>query len=413
VEAPVSLIDLAPTVLQYAGIPPPPEFQGESLLNVSNHEGSQPREIYGETFFARNHFGCSALQSLRLGHYKYIEAPRPEFYDLTKDPGEAKNLYPSDRSHALALRERMTGLYSRFPRTRSAEAKVKSSEDASALRSLGYLASARPKSLPTDIRVDPKDRIQQAETYHYAVAQAATGRLADANKLLEHLRAGLPEVTAVPNSLGLNQQKMGKHAEAAANFREVSKRDPGDAQAHYNLAVSLFALGQTDNAVKELLLTLSIDPAHSRADYLLGTIWMKDKDYLRARQRFEHMLTIAPEDYAAHYYLGVLATTEGKWQEAERHLRLALKTDPESAEAHNAMGSIFLRQGNLDAAHLAFQEAIRLEPKFAWALYNMGVLLRQQKKTEQAAQHFRQALSANPQFHEARQALNLLEREQK
>jgi tetratricopeptide (TPR) repeat protein len=412
VEVAVSLIDLAPTVLQFAGIPRPPRFQGQSLLDLSSREMSPEREVYGETLFAKNHFGCSALRSLRSGRYKYIEAPKPELYDLAKDPGEAKNLYASEKSRAHALRERLYALSFHFPGNRSAKTKARSTEDIAALSSLGYLAPGGPESLSSNSGVDPKDRIEQAETYHYAVALAASGRLADANKLLEQLRAKLPEVTAVLNSLGLNQQKLGKHAEAAVCFREVLKLDPRNAEVHYNLAVSLFALRQTDDGVKELLSSLQIDPSHTRAGYLLGTIWMKQKDYSRARQRFDHMLTIAADDYAAHYHLGILATLEGNWQEAERQLRWALKTDSESAEAYNALGSVYLRQGNRDEAKQAFQEAIRLEPKFAGAHYNLGLLLHQQKKNEQAAEHFRQALSADPQFREARQALNLLERKQ-
>ncbi len=42
--------------------------------------GDEP--VYGESMYARDHLGCSPLRSVRLGRYKYIEAPKPELYDL-------------------------------------------------------------------------------------------------------------------------------------------------------------------------------------------------------------------------------------------------------------------------------------------------------------------------------------------
>lgn len=37
-------------------------------------------------------YGCSSLLGLETGKWKYIQASRPELYDLSEDPGESKNL---------------------------------------------------------------------------------------------------------------------------------------------------------------------------------------------------------------------------------------------------------------------------------------------------------------------------------
>jgi len=50
-----------------------------------------------ETYFPRYHFGWQHLRSLRDDRYTYVDAPRPELYDRSQDPGETRNLYDERR----------------------------------------------------------------------------------------------------------------------------------------------------------------------------------------------------------------------------------------------------------------------------------------------------------------------------
>ncbi len=47
---------------------------------------------YSESMAPSIQYGWSPLLGLRTAHYKYIDAPRPEFYDLEKEPGEEKDV---------------------------------------------------------------------------------------------------------------------------------------------------------------------------------------------------------------------------------------------------------------------------------------------------------------------------------
>jgi choline-sulfatase len=408
--APVRLLDVAPTIVQFAGLTRPPEFQGQSLLGVLNQkEPSATTEIYGESLYASRHFGCSDLQSLQLGRFKYIEAPKPELYDLAKDPGENQNLYASEKSMALSLRERLLAVRNRFRAEHSEKSQALSPEAVAALSSLGYVGVSSPASASSVSKPDPKDRLREFESHNRAISLASSGRLAESNRLLQQLRLKLPDVSDIPLSLGVNQQRLGLPEEAAKTFREALKTDPLNVLGHFNLALSLFELRQLDEAIKELQAVLTMAPYYTRADELLGTIWVQRRDYARARDCFNHLLKYAPEDYTAHYNLGVLATLEGKWDEGEQHLDLALAADPNSSEAHNTLGSLYLRRGELDRAREAFLKTIALDAKLVGAHYNLGLVLRQQKKNEAAAQCFRQALSLDPQFRPAREALERLE----
>src|SRR3954453_24081392 len=95
------LVDITPTVIDLAGLPAPTGLEGVSLLPMVAHEaasGSSPpsdtpdslaRPVsYAETYYPRFHYNWSELVGLETERWRFIRAPRPELYDLRKDPKE-------------------------------------------------------------------------------------------------------------------------------------------------------------------------------------------------------------------------------------------------------------------------------------------------------------------------------------
>ncbi len=410
VDEPVSLLDVAPTLLQFLGAQVPSKFQGRSLLGLMKQTSSAAaRDIYTESLYTRNHFGCSTLRSLRTGHYKYIDAPKPEFFDLSQDPSENHNLYASKNSLALTFRERLASLRARYRPEHKADPRMPSPEVVQKLASLGYVAVSRAHPESRDSGPDPKDRISVFEAYGNALVLAGEGEVSGATAQLKQILAKDPDLVDVRLSLAQNQQTLGQHAEAIENLRQALKLDPLNALAHFNLARSYFAQQQIDLAIKEANAALAIAPYYTHAEELLGTISLQQNDYAQARTHYRNILKTAPDDYVANYNLGALAMVEGKWEEGEAYLRAAQRFDPQSSEAHNTLGSLFVRRGDLEAARREFAEAVRLEPGSALAHYNLGLVLREQRKIEEAVREFRSALAADPDFSAAREELRALQ----
>jgi choline-sulfatase len=357
IAEPASLLDVAPTILDALGLSRSREMKGQSLIIRRNVE-----EIYSESHYARNHFGCAALRTLRLGRYKYIDAPNPELYDLSSDPRESRNLYTAQQSTAIELRKRMMAMLAGM---QPAKARPPTQETMNALRSLGYL-SGSTTSTRVESHIDPKDRIGDFEFYGQALALASAGRLPESSRLLQKLGEKLPDVLDVRISLGLNHQRLGHHAEAAQEFRRAVNRAPRNAQAHFDLGLCYFRLRQPDEAIKELQAALALEPWYTRAEELLADIYLQRKDYAQARARLHHLLLVDPANYTAHYNLGVLSIMAQDWGEAQQQLLSAIHTDPGSAEAHNTLGSVYLQRGQLERARGELEEAIRLQPEFAW-----------------------------------------------
>src|SRR4029434_10747506 len=96
IDAQVRTTDILPTVLDALSIQAPAELSGKSLQPYFVGKDTSDRVAWGETDYPLR-FGWAPLRSIRTEGLKYIQAPKPELYDLKADAGERKNLYtPSD-----------------------------------------------------------------------------------------------------------------------------------------------------------------------------------------------------------------------------------------------------------------------------------------------------------------------------
>jgi arylsulfatase A-like enzyme len=105
VTEPVSLIDVAPTLLELAALPAEPRFEGRSLVPVLNGQAARPRDILVElesdvVGALRQHRGLTPgaedtrrhAQAIIRGAAKLLLSPggATEAYDLAGDPGETR-----------------------------------------------------------------------------------------------------------------------------------------------------------------------------------------------------------------------------------------------------------------------------------------------------------------------------------
>jgi choline-sulfatase len=419
VTAPISLLDVAPTVLDFLGIAMPAPFQGKSRLELFRTQVAIAggAEVYSESLYAHNHYRCSPLRSVREGQYKYIEAPKPELYDLDHDPGELTNLYRSQQSIGLSMRRKLSTLLAAQPKTRPSSATALSPRVVEQLRALGYVAGSGAANQDPASGADPKDRVVQYEQTHHAIFLAYAGKLEEAVDMLQAVLAETPDLPDTRNILGTFQQKLGKDQQAAMNFRDVLREDPLNILAHYNLAMSYFRLNRLEDSVKELNAVLALASGTGDAlqqvtipaRELLGTISMQQKDYALARTQFAELLTKSPRNYTANFNLGWLAGQAGNPAEGVQYLQTAVEVDPANADGFSELGTLYLALGDLSQAEAEFAQAVHLAPASPSVHYYLGVVLARQQDNERAANEFKLALQAAPGFRPAREALEHLQ----
>ena len=112
-DALVEMVDLAPTLLEAAGLPPTVGMQGRSLTRFLTGETTTHRDsIYCEYFDSLALYDpppmsvCVRTEEYKLVYYQNLKDG--ELYDLVRDPEETNNLW--DASSSQSARAMMTEL---------------------------------------------------------------------------------------------------------------------------------------------------------------------------------------------------------------------------------------------------------------------------------------------------------------
>lgn len=252
--------------------------------------------------------------------------------------------------------------------------------------------------------------------------------------------------------LAVCQSALGKHAEAAASFREALSRKPDDLPAQLRLADALLAMNDLAESRKLYEAIIAKEPRTAQAFYGLGRIQTKLSEKT-AIESLRKAVEVSPSWGAAHYTLAMAYRNEGNAAKVAEHLRLseqhklvrpflldswmntvaelnagateklrrgveleaegrldesiaehlrALELNPQYLQVHVNLIQLYGRMRQPAKAEEHYRAAVALNPTLAEAHYNFGVLLAEQKRFAEAAQAFRQAVEANPNFAEAR-----------
>jgi N-acetylglucosamine-6-sulfatase len=88
-------IDLAPTLLELAGLPVPGDMEGQSFLPVLESPRVKGRKAWLYEYFKDFPYNVPEIKAVRTGQHMYIEyegGRTPELYDVITDPREKSNL---------------------------------------------------------------------------------------------------------------------------------------------------------------------------------------------------------------------------------------------------------------------------------------------------------------------------------
>jgi choline-sulfatase len=281
VDALVRTIDILPTVLDMVGITQKPQLSGESLKPLFTGEAPS-RVALAETDYPLR-FGWAPLRSVRTETFKFIEAPRPEFYDLKADPAELHNNYTDGNADVARSRALLADL------------PAKSSASAGQVNSGAGGASASEAS-PL---ADPKDKIEEQNLLHAALIASENDQPAEARKALEKVLEMDEKSPVALRQLGELELEAGDYAQATSHLKTANQLRPGDAAVTYHLGQSLFKVGDLAGARDALESSLKTAPGQIPARILLGNVYLQLKDKDAAEDQFEAVLLAEPNNAEA------------------------------------------------------------------------------------------------------------------
>ena len=344
VDDQVRTTDIFPTVLDLAGVPFDKPLDGASLrptwasggkeqtaTSGTDSSSAPPRPVFGETDYPLG-FGWAPLRSVRADHEKYIEAPRPEFYDLGADPTESKNAYAPWNAEVQKLRALVAGRRKLTgPEGTAGHVGAAKIEE---LKALGYLGNnpgsttaPEPSLLP-----DPKDKVQVFNLIHTSMLATEDRRPADARRDLEGALTLDPTSGVVLSQLGQLEFAQGDYARAADLLGRALETRPQDSMAALDAARARFAIGDLGGARGVLDAAENVLTGNYDARVLLGRVDSGLKDWDKAEDALQAAIILdetKPEAYIelARVYLG-----QNKPTEALEQLEQAKRLAPRSRE---------------------------------------------------------------------------------
>jgi choline-sulfatase len=347
VDTRVRLADVAPTLLEAAGLPVPSTMQGESLMGLvrlknATSQGVQKaadRPVYAETEYPRRAFGWSPIAAWRNDRFLLVRAPKLELYDLVADPNAATNL-AATRARVV---DGLSAELREFLVKSSEPAKTKLAADrpseggagvdpelAKRLASLGYVSGG---SSANRAGVDPKDRIAIANALHQAVVAVEDGAFQKAIPLLEKVTASEPDIPLAQLQLGIARLRLKQHARAIGPLTKAVSLEPDQLFGQYELGIALYETGDLQDAARHLGIVAAKMPAWADARYSLGSVYARIDRVADATTELRVALTLEPRHFRANLLLGRILTLQNKADAAIPFLRTAVEVDPKSTEA--------------------------------------------------------------------------------
>jgi arylsulfatase A-like enzyme/Tfp pilus assembly protein PilF len=380
VEDRVALAEVAPSLLEVAGVSAPAAIQARSLfplmegtksVKAAKVDGSQTahdenanapeRPVYSETNYGHRAFGWSELKSWRTGKYLYVQAPKPELYDQSSDPAALTNLAPSAKAVAETLESRLTEFQQKTSSAASAPTQVDPAQ-AEKLRALGYLASDSASS-NTDQKsdVDPKDKIEVANKFHRSLVDMEEDHYEEAVAELREVVRLEPEIASGHLELGRALVHVQRYQEALPVLRTAAEKNPKSGMAHYELGLALIKTGQWEASLPEMQAAVVCTPNSAQLHFYLGAVHLRLKHIPEATAEFENSLKIEPDHFLANLKYGEMLFRLGQPEAALPKLVQAAKTDAESTEAHAALADAYQQLGQEQNATRERAKATRLK----------------------------------------------------
>lgn len=360
-------IDLLPTVAEFLGLAPNAAAQGVSLWPLIERGqpeiGKGSNYAYIETLYPKTYMNWSELRGMRTDRWKFILAPRPELYDLERDPGEKENVIARHPAEADHLQKKIWEVIGPAARDQKLTYMPVNRETRQELESLGYVSAGTPREIILNmVGPDPKDRVttlrsmQQYDRFMKAKA----------------------------------------YAQAARAMEAAVRTDSANPLARLYLATACEKLRDWRRAIETYRGAVEIGVATDEILSRLGKAYLRVHDLPSAVEAMEKASHVNPTDLDNLRNLGIAYLQLSRVVDSEKAFRAITLQDDRYAAAYNGLGLVAIRRGDGDTARQNFQKAIDLDPEQVEPLLNLGLLYQKTGDKEQALHYYQLFLQKAP-----------------
>jgi tetratricopeptide (TPR) repeat protein len=197
----------------------------------------------------------------------------------------------------------------------------------------------------------------------------------------------------------------GEFEEAAIQFTNAVKIDPGWADAHFQLGESYMRLQRPDRAFQELSRTIELRPQDYKARIELANLLILVHRFPQAKEQTDLLVKQRPRDPAVHSTISILLAAQGDLPGAIGEMQQTIALDPGRWEFYLGLALLQQRNNQPDLAEASFQKVVELNPKDMQQRVVLGNFYMLQKRPGEAEQQYRAAIALDPKSLQPREAL--------
>ena len=189
-----------------------------------------------------------------------------------------------------------------------------------------------------------------------------TGQYDDAEKLAVYITQEFPYHQFGWKVLGAILGQTSRISEAVNANQKSVELAPQDAEAHYNLGITLQKLGRFDEAEASYTQAIALKPGFAEPHYNLGITLQELGRLDEAEASYTKAIAFKPDYALAHNNLGVTLKDLGRLAEAQASYTQAIALKPDYAEAHSSLGVVLHMNGDIDSGLESLEKANNIDP---------------------------------------------------
>jgi tetratricopeptide (TPR) repeat protein len=223
-----------------------------------------------------------------------------------------------------------------------------------------------------------KDNWKQAEAYYLRALKLAPGqaqlhhklgslyqhegRCQDAIPEFQKALALNPGYFISYNNLGSCFLSLNRPQEAMRLFQQAIAHSsyPGEYHFYHHLGIAFLAAGRSEESKAAFVVETALNPDFPEAHLTLGNIYFLERNFARAIEEYQEVLSIDPEKADGHFNLGQLYLTIGQAGLAKKHFEQYVRLKPEEGRGHYFLGLCYSKLGSQGKAWEELNKSLEL-----------------------------------------------------
>ena len=240
-----------------------------------------------------------------------------------------------------------------------------------------------------------------ASLFAEGLAHHRAGRLAEAERIYNHILVAQPDHFDSRHLLGVIFLQRGSRAQALKQINSALRLNPDNVAALNNRGIALQELKRFEEALETFERAVELRPDYAEALSNRGNVLKSLRRFREALASYDDAIALRPDYAEPHSNRADVLCELKRYDEALASADRALKLRPGFAEAHCNRANALRRLRRLQEALEGYDRALTLKSDYAEAHSNRGSVLHDLHRYEEALASYDRALALRPDFAEA------------